>query len=115
MNAHTTRRLLACVALGAGLGHAMLQSPEANADSSSFLDAVHDLGWYNRVNGDVGLLSQGYSVCRAMDNGANGDTVARIIYRTTDTSVSAQDAMDFVVVSVEELCPYHDHRGEDVA
>lgn len=115
MNATTTRRLLASVALGAALGAAVLHAPAAHADSSSFLDRVHDLGWYNRANGDVGLLNQGYTVCRAMDQGANGETIARIIYRSTDMSVDVDDAVTFVVVSVEELCPWHDHRSENVA
>lgn len=115
MIARTIRRSLACVALGAGIAAAVLHAPPAHADSSSFLDSIHELGWYNRVSGDVGLLNQGYAVCAAMDDGANGVQVARAIYANTDLSVSIDDAGEFVIVAVENLCPYHDHRSQDIA
>lgn len=102
-----------CVAAGAAI--AALTAPPAEADSSSFLDAIHDLGWYNRATGDVGLLDQGYAVCRALDNGYNGQQVATVIYRSTDLSVSLDDAATFVILAVENLCPQFDHRGESTA
>lgn len=113
----TTRRKtlwwVACAATGAAI--AALTAPPADADSSSFLDAIHELGWYNRVSGDVGLLNQGYSVCRALGGGMNGQQVARIIYRSTGLDVTLDDAATFVIISVEELCPQYDHRGEGQA
>lgn len=110
----TTRRKIAwwaaCLATGGGI--AALTAPTAEADSSSFLDQIHALGWYNRVTGDVGLLDQGYAVCRALDSGLDGQQVARIIYRSTDLSVDINDAATFVILAVENLCPQFDHRGE---
>lgn len=103
----------ACTAVGATI--AALTAPDARADSSSFLDAIHDLGWYNKVSGDVGLLDQGYAVCRALDNGYNGQQVATVIYRNTGLDVSLNDAAEFVILAVENLCPQFDHRGETVA
>lgn len=100
----------ACAATGAAI--AALTAPSAKADSSGFLDAVHALGWYNRVSGDVGLLTQGYAVCNALADGYTGPQVARIIYRNTDFSVDMDDAAEFVIVAVENLCSQFDHRGQ---
>lgn len=108
----TFTRLAASVALGAGIAASVLYAPTAQADSSSFLDQIHDLGWVNRVSGDVGLLNQGYAVCRAIEAGANGTQVAAVIYNNTDLSVDRADAVEFVIISVTNLCPEYDHRGE---
>jgi hypothetical protein len=102
-----------CAVLGTTIAAAT--APDAHADSSSFLDAVHDLGWYNRAYGDVGLLNQGYAVCRALDDGYDGVQVATMIYRSTDLSVDKDDAATFVVVAVENLCPQFDQRGGSTA
>lgn len=108
----TFARLAASVALGAGFGAALLHAPAAHADSYSFLDEIHDQGWYSRESGDSGLLNQGYAVCRALASGMDGATVAGIIYRSTGVSVSAADAVGFVIVAVENLCPEFDHRNQ---
>ena len=115
MIARTVRRLTASVALGAGIAASVLYAPAAHADSSSFLDEIHALGWYNNIRGDVGLLDQGYAVCRALGSGMNGAQVATIIYRSTGLDVSVEDAAEFVVISVDTLCPAFDHRGESDA
>ena len=99
----------ACVAVGTTA--AVLTAPDSHADSSGFLDDIHSLGWYNSLRGDVGLLDQGYAVCRAMDGGANGQQVATVIYRNTGLDVSLEDAATFVVLAVQNLCPQYDHRG----
>jgi len=93
---------------------AVLAAPTAHADSSSFLDALHDEGWYNSATGDVGLLRQGYAVCDAL-NYYNGQQVAALIYSSTDLSVGAEDAARFVLLAVTNLCPQHDHRASAVA
>lgn len=103
----------ACAATGAAI--AALTAAPAKADTGSFLDAVHDLGWYNRATGDVGLLTQGYAVCNALADGYSGPQVARQVYRATDWSVDMDDAAMFVIVAVTNLCPEYDHRGEGFA
>ena len=109
----TTRKKVAwwaaCAAIGTGI--AVFTAPGSQADSSSFLDTVHGLGWYNRISGDVGLLNQGYAVCRALDNGHNGAQVADVIYENTGLDVSYEEAAVFVIVAVENLCPQFDQRG----
>lgn len=110
----TTRKRVAWWAACATIGTtiAVFTAPDAAADSSSFLDTVHDLGWYNRISGDVGLLNQGYGVCRALSKGYNGAQVAGVIYENTGLDVSREDASIFVIVAVENLCPQFDNRGE---
>lgn len=107
MNATITRCLLASVAIG-GLCGALLSAPSAHADPQEFIDDLYDYGWYSR-GGDAGLVANGYRVC-SMLNSTTGDVVARYVYENTGTSVSRQDAMEFVVLAVEDLCPWHDHR-----
>lgn len=111
----TFNRLAVSVALGAGIAASVLYAPNAHADSSGFLDQIHGLGWYNSVRGDVGLLDQGYAVCRAIETGATGRQVANVIYRNTGLDVDFDEAAEFVIISVEQLCPEYDHRGENVA
>jgi hypothetical protein len=112
MNTHTFRRLAASVALGAGIAATVLSAPDAHADSSDFLDQIHELGFFNATGGDVALLSQGYGVCRALADGVPGPQVGVYVYTHTDASVGAEDAVNFVVVAVETLCPQFDHRGD---
>ena len=108
----TFHRLAASVALGAGIAASVLYAPSAHADSSSFLDQIHALGWYDRVDGDVGLLNRGYGVCRALANGVSGPQVGAWIYTHTDATVGTEQAAEFVIISVDELCPSFDHRGQ---
>lgn len=110
----TYRRLALSAALGAVLAAAAIHAPAARADSSSFLTRTHAHGWYND-RGDAWLLDSGYQVCRQLDRGYTGTQIARNIYRTTDTSVTAADAVEFVILAVEELCPWFDHRGQGQA
>ena len=63
----------------------------------------------------MGLLDQGYAVCRALGTGADGQQVAVVIYRNTGLDVSLEDAAEFVIVAVENLCSEYDQRGQDVA
>lgn len=111
MTARTTRRLLVSVALGAFFAAPWLHSPAARADSGDFLNRIQQLGWYDD-RGDTYLLDNGFLVCRLMDRGYNGVQVAESIYVNTGVDVSADDAAEFVIIAVEELCPRHDHRGE---
>ena len=101
-------RTAAAAALTVALG--CLSAPPASADSGDFLNRVQDLGWYDD-RGDAYLLDNGWSVCRAMSRGYSGTQVAWDIYRNTDSSVDANDAAEFVIIAVEELCPQYDHRG----
>lgn len=110
----TFYRLAASVAVGAGIAASVLYAPQAHADSSSFLDRMHGLGWSNN-SGDAYLLDNGLGVCRSLAAGYTGPQVGAYVYTHTDLSVTVDDAVEFVTVAVEELCPSFDHRGQSVA
>jgi hypothetical protein len=112
MTTPTTRRLLASVALGGLCAAAVLTASPARADADSFLQEINDLGWYHTTGGDRQLLANGYAVCRMLGVGNDGNDVADYIYRNTPDSIGFADAAEFVIVSVENLCPQYDHRGE---
>lgn len=104
-------RTLAGLAVSVALGAVF--APTANADAQSFLNDAHTLGWYGG-NGDAGLLANGQRVC-SMLNSNTGDVVAAYVYRNTGMDVSRSDAMEFVLISVNNLCPWHDHRNQGQA
>ena len=104
-------RTLAVVATTVALGAVF--APAAHADSQSFLNDAHALGWYINT-GDSGLLANGYAVCRML-NSTTGDVVARYVYENTGASVTRSDALEFVLISVNNLCPWHDHRNQGQA
>lgn len=107
MNAY--HRLAASVAFGGCLAAAALHAPDAHADASSFLADLHSHGW-KASTGDDGLLRNGYQVCRML-NSQNGNEVADFLYRNTGVDVSYDDAGEFVLIAVRQLCPWHDHRS----
>lgn len=113
MNATTVRCLLASVALGACAG-ALLSAPTADADAAGFLTRLQSLGWYDD-RGSGHLVANGYLVCQMLGRGLNGVQVARDLYLNTDASVTENDAAQFVIISVEELCPQYDRRNQGVA
>ena len=111
----TYHRLAASVVLGAAIAASLIHAPVAHADSSDFLDAAHDLGWYSAGGGDVRLLDNGYLVCRLIGQGYPASAISRQIYANTDSSVTASDANEFVIISVENLCSQYDHRSAGAA
>ena len=110
MTTRTIARLGLSAALGAVIAALVIHAPAARADSGDFLNRIQDLGWYNN-SGDAYLLDNGWAVCRALDQGYNGRQIAEFIYANTGASVDADDAAEFVVIAVEELCPQYDNRG----
>ena len=112
MSTRTTARLGLCAALGGLLAASWLTlAPGARADASGFLDQVHGLGFYSK-NGDGALLASGYGVCTMISRpGVTGYDAARVIYNNTGYDVTADDAANFVIAAVEQLCPQYDGRG----
>lgn len=102
-----TRLLLAGTATGAVLAATMLGSPAADASPLSYLQALNAHGV--AVSDTVQALTTGYAVCEAL-NTATGDVVATNLWLYSDIP-TIEMAVMWVVVSVEELCPHHDHRG----
>lgn len=112
MTRPTLARLGLCATLGAVLAAAWLTAPPAHADASGFLDQVHGLGFYSN-NGDGALLASGYGVCTMISRpGVTGYDAARVIYNNTGYDVDANDAANFVIAAVEQLCPQYDGRNK---
>lgn len=111
----TYRRLALSAALGAVLAAAVTHAPVARADAGSFLDEMDSYGFFH-TDGPGGLLQLGFAVCSMLSTpGVDGNDAARAIYRNTGLSIDANDSLNIVIISVENLCPEYDHRGESIA
>lgn len=111
MTVTTTRRILAWIGCGAALSMAALSpAPQAHATPLSFIQALNDNGIV--VYDTASALTTGYSICDAL-NEYNGAEIAEELYTGTSyTEVPTREvAAAWVVVSVHELCPQHDHSG----
>jgi hypothetical protein len=89
---------------------ALISCPSASADTQDFLNDLYAHGWYSH-GGDASLVRGGYIVCQMMAQGYNGVYAAESVYRNTGADVTADDAAEFVIFAVEDLCPQYDHRG----
>jgi hypothetical protein len=91
-------------------GLALLPAPEAEASETSYLQSLNNYGL--SVYDTTAALSTGYTICSMLDY-ATGDKVALYVFANTSWSdvPDIETAATLVLVSVEELCPRHDHRG----
>lgn len=101
MSPRVIRHRLALVGTGGLLAAAALSqcAPPANATPMGYLQALNDRGI--TVTDTTQALTMGYAVCAAL-NSNTGDVVAE----------SPEMAVAVVVTAVEQLCPWHDHRGQ---
>lgn len=92
---------------------ALLTGPAAPAEAStgSFL-AMLEVRGLVIYNPNV-ALNTGWWICDQL-NWATGDVVVVRLYNNTGWDVpDARTAGIWVVTAVEELCPWHDHRGRN--
>lgn len=106
------RILLAAMAFGA----AVVSGPVAvaNATPMSYLQALNEIGL--QVYDTQAAVTYGYAICSEL-NTAPGDVVATRIFATTSWAAvpNIYVAGAMMVAAVENLCPWHDHRGRQVA
>ena len=76
----------------------------ASASTSSFLSAVHGVGWYSNQNGDASLAHNGSLVCQWLDSGRSEWSVTNTVYQNTGYDVSWADAQEFVGIAQSHLC-----------
>lgn len=110
-----TKRSMALMGLGGLLAAATLVlAPEAQANEMSYLQSLNNHGL--AVYDTSAAIATGYAICNMLDY-ANGDVVAAYVFTHTSWSdiPTPAHAGTLVLVSVEELCPRHDHRGGFVA
>ncbi|MGQ9348906.1 DUF732 domain-containing protein [Mycolicibacterium gilvum] len=101
---------LATLAAATAVGASLLASPDAEATPLSYLQALNVAGLV--VDDTAAALRTGYAVCAAL-NSATGDVVAANLYLSTDVETPYMAGV-IVVTAVEQLCPWHDHRGMSV-
>lgn len=86
----------------------LLFPPAAKADGLTFLQALNNHGIV--VYDTARALTWGQAICTAL-NQTTGDVVAANFYRITNSDIPDMNtALTWVVVSVEQLCPWQDHR-----
>lgn len=116
MRPRQLRGRLALVGFGAILAGATLglAAPDARATPLTFVQALNDAGIV--VYDATSAISSGYRICDALNHG-NGEQVAQQVFtHTTWADVpDLNTARVWVVTSVEQLCPWQDHRGQAVA
>lgn len=99
----------AAMVAGAFLIHGTI--PPAHADALTFIQGLNDAGMI--VYDTSQALSVGTAICNALDT-TNGETVAqnwfRISLRTEVPTITV--AREWVIIAVQELCPWQDHTGQ---
>lgn len=105
-------RLMVCAGLGALAAAGILGTAKAEATPLSYVQSLNAHGL--TVYDTAAALRTGYAIC-SMLNTDTGDVVAEYVYRNTSWSdvPDVDTAVQLTVVSVEELCPWHDHRAGD--
>lgn len=103
-----TITLGALAVAGAALGALFTGAPAAHADPQSAVDALHSHGFYNDM-GDRAMLSVAYGVCQDLAlHPINGEQAAYNLWLRTGID-ALDDARQFVVDSVLNLCPEYSH------
>lgn len=109
------RRLLAATAAGAVLaGTGIAYAGAARADSVTFLQSLNNNGI--TIYDASTAVANGWAICDQL-NTANGLEVIDWVYVNTSWSdvPTRQTAAVWVFSAVNELCPWHDHRGQAAA
>ena len=110
MNKISTRRIAALAAsatLGAALATSLVSAPEAGASTGTYLQALNDRGLV--ITDTATMIKTGFLVCTALNDTNGADVIAALVNKV---GYSNNEAGIILVSAVEELCPWHDHRGE---
>lgn len=112
MKGSTMKRLLALMGLGGLVAAGIATAAPSDASPLSYLQSLNTHGIW--VYDTAAALTTGYQICDAL-NYNTGDVVAYNVFSNTSwyDVPNVDTAATWVLVSVEELCPWHDHR--DVA
>lgn len=98
------KRLLAAAGLGAAIAIGSLVGAGAANASYTFIDAIHDAGFYNTFDGDTALIRQGNQVCDWLNLGYSEYQIQRHVYYNTGASVSWAGAGQFVAIAEDYMC-----------
>lgn len=111
MNNIIRRGLAAVAAVAALAGGGIAYAGNASADGLTFIQSLNNSGIY--VYDAQTAVSNGWVICGQLGH-ANGTEVVEWVFVNTSWSEvpTRQTAAVWVVSAVNELCPWHDHRGE---
>ena len=98
------KKIAAATLLGGASVGSLLGAGTASASTSSFLSAVHGVGWYSNQNGDASLAHNGSLVCQWLDSGRSEWSVTNTVYQNTGYDVSWADAQEFMGIAQSHLC-----------
>ena len=98
------KKLIAAADLGVAITLGSLAGAGTANASDSFLNAVHNAGFYNRTGGDSVLMYQGNQVCNWLNLGYSEYSIQRTFYVNTGASVGWADAGQFVAIAEDYLC-----------
>lgn len=87
---------------------ALLLAPQASADNSTYLQALTRRGMV--ITKADNMIIQGNLVCYQL-NSSTGDVVVAN-YLEAVVGYDAFESAAILWSAVEELCPWHDHRGQ---
>lgn len=96
--------------LGGLIAAGIAVATPADATPMSYLQSLNNHGL--SVYDTAAAVRTGYTICSLLDNNT-GDVVAWQVFANTSWAdvPDVDTAATMVLVAVEELCPYHDHRG----
>ena len=95
-------RILATIAIAAAiLGAMYIASPDAKADTTTYLTALRNAGY---TGSDAGWVSRGYEICRQQAAGAPTESIVRRIVLTTGSGIYSADAYEIIGIVNAYLC-----------
>ena len=106
------KKALAAAGIGAAVTIGSLAGAgTANASQLGYLQMLNYRGFY--ITDTASALATGYNICEQL-NYNTGDIVSEYVFMHSSwAEISTREgALMVVLTSVEQLCPWHDHRGQ---
>lgn len=95
-------RLALCALVLSALAVAgLLASPDASADSGSYLQRLVNAGYDGPV--DV-WMRIGYAICNAQSGGVSNYSIAQTIVANTGAGIYTAEAYEIIAITNQELC-----------
>lgn len=88
----------------AALAIGLAVAAPANADTTTFLSAMHDVGFYSDVNGDASLVHNGLMICVYLNDDHSQDYIINQTYQAAQGDATWTQAQQFVNIAEANLC-----------
>ncbi|BBX64748.1 hypothetical protein MSAS_39220 [Mycobacterium saskatchewanense] len=105
-----SRQFLGSAALGPLLVVGIVLAGPAQADDSSYLNDLHNVGIRDVGGGDSALLVTGWKICSQLGYGATPGQLIQLALQTSDADLGAKglnpvQANDLIAYAQQDLCP----------